>query len=125
MILRKEKLEDLRKELIARRAIVAQDIRQKTTELLNDDEVYTDTVDQASSEMDKTFLAQMKHRESGILFQIDEALLRFGRGTYGECQDCGEPIAEARITAFPFTLLCVDCKTEQESEDSRFSNRVL
>lgn len=124
MPLRKEKLENFKKQLMNQREALAQDIRQATAQMINDEEMYTDSVDQASADVDKSFALQMKNRERNTLWQIDEALRRIDSGNYGECERCGESIAEARIKAFPFTTLCIDCKSEMESEEHRFPGRA-
>ena len=43
------------------------------------------------------------------LRQIDAALQRFDRGTYGLCKVCGEPIVEKRLDALPFATRCIEC----------------
>jgi DnaK suppressor protein len=94
-------------------------------DLVNDEPYFTDAVDQAAAETDKNLSLQMKNRERNILWQIDEALRRIETGNFGECQQCGESIAEARIRAFPFTTLCIDCKAELESEqNNRLTSRA-
>ena len=44
-----------------------------------------------------------------------EALHRIEQGTFGVCRDCGEPIAEARLRAIPWTRVCITCKEKQSS----------
>jgi DnaK suppressor protein len=126
MSIRKQKLaQSLKKSLTAKREAIAADLRQATADLVNDEPYFTDAVDQAAAETDKNLTLQMKNRERNILFQIDEALRRIETGNFGECQQCGEAIAEARIRAFPFTTLCIDCKAELESEQNlRLTGRV-
>src|SRR5690242_6906949 len=124
MTLRKEKLAKFRKELIDKRDALAEDLRLATSELINDEAVYTDSVDQASADIDKNFTLQMKNRERDLLWQIDEALKRISEGSYGTCDRCSELISEGRIEVFPFTTLCIDCKAELESEEHRFPGRV-
>ncbi|MCG8611418.1 MAG: TraR/DksA C4-type zinc finger protein [Pseudomonadales bacterium] len=46
--------------------------------------------------------------------QINHALIRMDEGLFGECQACGEPIAEARLKVRPFTSFCVKCAETQE-----------
>jgi DnaK suppressor protein len=123
MSLRKEKVEVYRKQLVARREALAEDLRLTTAQLINDESVYTDAVDQAAAETDKSFTLQMKNRERDVLWQIDEAIKRLDDGSFGECERCGESISEGRIEAFPFTTLCIDCKAELESEEHRFPGR--
>lgn len=123
MSLRKEKVETYRKQLVERREALAEDLRLATAQLINDESVYTDAVDQAAADTDKSFTLQMKNRERNTLWQIDEAIKRLDDGSFGECERCGDAIAEGRIQAFPFTTLCIDCKAELESEEHRFPGR--
>jgi len=123
MPLRKEKVEKYRKELLARRERIAEDLRLMTTQLINDEVVYTDAVDQAAADTDKNFTLQMKNRDRNVLWQIDEAIKRLDDGSFGVCEHCGESISEGRIEAFPFTTLCIDCKSEFESAEHRFPGR--
>lgn len=43
--------------------------------------------------------------------EIDRALAKIDAGTYGLCEHCGQPIAEARLEALPYAALCVACKS--------------
>lgn len=49
-----------------------------------------------------------------VLYQTERALERLAAGTYGRCENCGNPIGKARMQAFPRATLCVDCKQRQE-----------
>jgi RNA polymerase-binding protein DksA len=49
-----------------------------------------------------------------MLVQIERALERLDAGTYGLCENCGDPIGKARMQAFPRATLCVQCKQKQE-----------
>ena len=53
--------------------------------------------------------------DAKILQAIEEALWRIEKGTYGQCRDCGEPIAPARLNAIPWTRVCITCKEKQNS----------
>ena len=50
-----------------------------------------------------------------VLQAIDEALMRIEKGSFGICKDCGEPIAEARLNAIPWTRVCITCKEKQKA----------
>lgn len=52
--------------------------------------------------------------ESATLKKIDEALHRLEEGTYGDCVECGQKIAEARLKALPFASTCRECQQQQE-----------
>jgi len=49
-----------------------------------------------------------------MLYQTERALERLDAGTYGLCENCGNPIGKARMQAFPRATLCVECKQQQE-----------
>ncbi|WP_329548154.1 TraR/DksA family transcriptional regulator [Streptomyces sp. NBC_01356] len=49
-----------------------------------------------------------------MLEQTERALQRLDAGTYGLCENCGNPIGKARMQAFPRATLCVECKQKQE-----------
>jgi DnaK suppressor protein len=49
-----------------------------------------------------------------MLRQAEHALERLDAGTYGTCENCGNPIGKGRLQAFPRATLCVTCKTKQE-----------
>ncbi|MFJ9036330.1 TraR/DksA family transcriptional regulator [Streptomyces sp. NPDC102406] len=49
-----------------------------------------------------------------MLSQTQRALERLDAGTYGLCENCGNPIGKARMQAFPRATLCVECKQKQE-----------
>lgn len=48
-----------------------------------------------------------------LLSQTEEALRRLDAGTYGVCVDCGKPIPAARLSALPYTTLCVECAAKR------------
>jgi DnaK suppressor protein len=55
-------------------------------------------------------------RERTKIEQINDALTRISDGNYGLCDTCGFEIAEARLSAVPFTRRCCDCQQEQERD---------
>ena len=61
-------------------------------------------------------LIQMK---SETLNRIDDALSRLDHGTYGNCFECGEEIAEKRLRALPFAVRCKDCEEAREVAEQR------
>ena len=61
-------------------------------------------------------LIQMK---SETLNKVDAALRRLDEGTYGDCFECGDEIAEARLRALPFAVRCKDCEEARETAERR------
>jgi DnaK suppressor protein len=108
-------LEDRRRELMNE---VQGKIRDARTEGVKDREV----LDQGeSSEVDiqediEFALIQMK---SETLNKINEALRRLEEGTYGNCFECGDEIAQPRLRALPFAVRCKDCEEARENAEQR------
>ena len=74
-----------------------------------------DLADQASGNNEVHIQLKLKQTDAKILQAIEEALWRIEKGSYGVCRDCGEPIAEARLNAIPWTRVCIGCKEKQNS----------
>jgi DnaK suppressor protein len=74
-----------------------------------------DMADQASGNNEVHIQLKLKQTDAKILQAIEEALRRIEQGTYGVCRDCGERIADARLTAIPWTRSCITCKAKQSS----------
>jgi RNA polymerase-binding transcription factor DksA len=47
------------------------------------------------------------------LAEIEDALAKFDGGTYGECESCGDRIAEARLEAMPAARFCINCASQR------------
>jgi DnaK suppressor protein len=74
-----------------------------------------DMADQASGNNEVHIQLKLKQTDAKILQAIEEALVRMDKGTYGICRDCGEPIAEPRLNAIPWTRVCITCKEKQNA----------
>ena len=49
--------------------------------------------------------------------QVANLLLRLQHGTYGVCEECDEPLSEARLRAIPFAILCRECQEDVEGRE--------
>ena len=74
-----------------------------------------DMADQASGNNEVHIQLKLRQTDAKILQAIEEALVRVEAGTYGVCRDCGELIADARLTATPWTRVCITCKEKQKA----------
>jgi RNA polymerase-binding protein DksA len=70
--------------------------------------------DVATATFDREMASTLEENSTHVLAAIDEALARIEEGTFGVCQRCGNPIAEERLEALPWAILCIDCKRKQE-----------
>jgi DnaK suppressor protein len=100
-----------------------QELTNSSEQVLDTNTGSGDPVDIASQEINQANLQKIGKRESYLLKKIDIALQKIKDGTFGECESCGEAIGVARLMARPVAQLCIDCKTDQESVERRFSNR--
>src|ERR687898_522750 len=111
----KQMLEDRRRELM-------NEVQGKMRDVRADGNKDRDVLDQGeSSEVDiqediEFALIQMK---SETLNKINEALRRLDEGTYGNCFECGDEIAQPRLRALPFAVRCKDCEEAREMAQQR------
>ena len=77
------------------------------------EQLHGDPADQATAASEASIQMRLQQTDSRLLRAIDEALARVSRGTYGLCEVCGEPISDVRLTAVPWTRLCLNCKQSQ------------
>jgi RNA polymerase-binding protein DksA len=118
-----QQIETLRERLAARRAELAAQIgtRLHSHGLMTHEEAAlprrsedTDDEAMASAQRD-TDVAQLSAAAREIA-DIDAALARLGEGSYGDCEDCGGPIAAARLLAYPTARRCAVCQTAYEKK---------
>jgi len=76
--------------------------------------------DAGSDAYDRDFALSLLSQEQDALFEIDEALKRLAKGTYGVCEMSGKNIPKARLEARPFARFTVECQNEIEKKN-RFS----
>ncbi len=62
-------------------------------------------------ELEKRLALEKRLREE--LARVEHALKKFEEGTYGLCDNCGQPIDPARLEALPQASLCLNCKAQQ------------
>lgn len=112
-------LQRFRERLEARRAELDAELRRELAD--SGEERYVDLAGQVSDLEDRALadllvdenLASI-HRHVHELREIDAAVARIERGDYGECTDCGEPIARERLDAYPTAFRCIDCQAAYE-----------
>ncbi|MEO0010109.1 MAG: TraR/DksA C4-type zinc finger protein [candidate division WOR-3 bacterium] len=75
----------------------------------------THVADQGTENYQRELASQFKSIESDALREIDAALDRIARGTYGICERCGEPIPLARLEVIPYARLCMKCLKSRRS----------
>ena len=84
---------------------------------LDDNVASADIVDQASSYTEKTVEMRASNRRRKLINKIDRALKRLKDGTYGYCEDTGEPIGLKRLIARPIATLCIEAQEKHEKKE--------
>lgn len=108
---------NLHGRLVARRRELLRSIKGELGDLRQDrgSRVGGDDVDAATNTASAELTSQLAQHESRELAQIDRALARLRDGSYGKCEMCGKKIAVARLSALPYTPLCIECQREVEA----------
>ncbi len=117
MALTQSQVAHYRQILIARRdELASATVRSENAVAEQDDLVQQDEGDRSVSANAKDELLNSAGRDSEQLEQIEAALARVSRGTYGICDMCGQEIPKSRLDAIPWALLCT---RDQEVADQR------
>jgi len=119
--LSRAELKEMRQILEARRAEVIGNAQKTLGEGIQLDAAeLPDDMDLASSEYLQYFNLRLRGREKTYLEKIERALARIEDGSFGLCEECGEPIGIERLRVRPEATLCIRCKEAQEREEQQF-----
>ena len=89
---------------------------------LDDNSTSADIVDQASSYTEKNVELRAINRQIKLISKIDSALKRIQDGTYGFCEETGEPIGLKRLMARPVATLCIAAQEKHEKEEKVYAD---
>ena len=89
---------------------------------MDDNSTSADIVDQASSYTEKNVELRAINRQIKLISKIDSALKRIKDGTYGFCEDTGEPIGLKRLMARPVATLSIAAQEKHEKEEKVFAD---
>ena len=114
----KQMLDDRRREIHAEVQGKMRGVREEGTWGGKLNEVL-DAVESAEADIQEDLEFALVQMKSETLNKINDALARLETGTYGNCFDCGEEIAEKRLRALPFAVRCKDCEEAREVAEQR------
>lgn len=114
--LTREDFEKLRAMLQEKRRDVTAKIQKHVNAVTEDSENLPDEMDIATRQSEQAYFLRIADKEKKLLAQIDRALSKFERGTYGECEGTGEPIGRKRLYLRPWTRYSLDYKEQIERE---------
>ena len=89
---------------------------------MDDNSASADIVDQASSYTEKNVEMRAINRQIKLISKIDQALKKIKDGTYGFCEETGEPIGIKRLIARPIATLCISAQERHEKEEKVYAD---
>ena len=110
-------LEYFKQKLMAWKEDILRESRETLSHLQTETENHPDLADRASSETDRSLELRTRDRQRKLISKIDAALLRIEEGTYGYCEETGEPIALKRLDARPIATLSIEAQERHERRE--------
>jgi DnaK suppressor protein len=96
---------------------IIRETRDTLQHLQDENQNHSDLADRASSETDRAIELRARDRQRKLIAKIDAALQRIDEGTYGYCEETGDPIAIKRLEARPIATLSVEAQERHERRE--------
>lgn len=109
--------EYFRRKLLNWKDDILREARETLAALANESENHPDLADRASSETDRAIELRARDRQRKLIAKIDAALSRIEDGTYGYCEETGEPISLRRLEARPIATLSLEAQERHERNE--------
>ena len=106
-----------RRKLVSWRESILAESRETLTALQNESENHPDIADRASSETDRAIELRARDRQRKLISKIESALARIEDGSYGYCEETGDPISLRRLDARPIATLSVEAQERHERRE--------
>jgi DnaK suppressor protein len=109
-----------RNKLVAWKEEIIRQNRETLLVLHEDSAQHADLADRATSETDRALELRARDRQRKLIAKIDAALARIEEGTYGYCEETGEPIGLKRLDARPIATLSLEAQERHERREKVF-----
>ncbi|MCC0005222.1 MAG: RNA polymerase-binding protein DksA [Methylobacteriaceae bacterium] len=106
-----------RRKLLIWKDDILRESRETLAALQNESENHSDLADRASSETDRAIELRARDRQRKLIAKIDSALNRIEEGSYGYCEETGEPIGLKRLDARPIATLSIEAQERHERRE--------
>ncbi len=106
-----------RVKLLAWREEILKEAKETLQHLQDESQNHPDLADRASSETDRAIELRARDRQRKLINKIDAALQRLEEGTYGFCEETGEPISIKRLEARPIATLSIEAQERHERRE--------
>ena len=103
-----------RQKLLAWKEDILKEAKETLQHLQDENQNHPDLADRASSETDRAIELRARDRQRKLIAKIDAALGRIEDGTYGYCEETGEPISIKRLEARPIATLSIEAQERHE-----------
>ena len=114
--------EYFRRKLLTWKEDILNETRQTLANFQVENKNHPDLADRASSEADRAIELRARERQRKLTAKIDSALARPDDGSYGYCEETGDPIALKRLEARPIATLSVEAQERHERRERIFRN---
>ena len=112
--------EYFRRKLLSWKEELVRESTQTLQHLQEDSLQEPDLADRASVESERSLELRTRDRERKLLTKIDNALERLQDGSYGYCEDTGEPISLSRLDARPIATLSIEAQERHEKRERTY-----
>lgn len=109
--------EYFRRKLIRWKADILREAQETLATLQSENENHPDLADRASSETDRAIELRARDRQRKLIAKIDAALARIDDGSYGYCEETGDPISLRRLEARPIATLSLEAQERHERNE--------
>ena len=109
--------EYFRQKLTAWKGDILREAQETLSTLQTENPNHPDLADRASSETDRAIELRARDRQRKLIAKIDAAMSRIDDGTYGYCEETGEPIALKRLEARPIATLSIEAQERHERNE--------
>jgi DnaK suppressor protein len=109
--------EYFRQKLLDWKEDILKEARETLQHLQDENQNHADLADRASSETDRAIELRARDRQRKLIAKIDAALQRIEDGTYGYCEETGEPISIKRLEARPIATLSIEAQERHERRE--------
>jgi DnaK suppressor protein len=109
--------EYFRQKLLSWKEDILREARETLQHLHDESQNHPDIADRASSETDRAIELRARDRQRKLIAKIDAALQRIDDGTYGFCEETGEPISLKRLDARPIATLSIEAQERHERRE--------
>lgn len=106
-----------RAKLVTWKNDILREARETLEALQRENANHPDLADRASSETDRSIELRARDRQRKLISKIDAALLRIDEGTYGFCEETGDPINLKRLDARPIATLSIEAQERHERRE--------